>query len=371
MNPLTATASTSSTPHAEAVHGTGAFAALRSGAYMVLDQYGLIGVEGADAASFLHNLLTNDIQALPEERARLAGFCTPKGRLLASMLAWRDAQAIHLMLSAELAEPIRKRLSMFVLRAKATLHDALATTRLIGLCIDAGTGVAAGEGAGPGAGAAASLAALLAPHFDALPAQPYDVSHGGVHASGSLLRLPDAAGLARYLWAAPAALWEACSADWPATLAQLEPHTWDWLAVQAGEPRITAATQEKFVPQMINFEVIGGVNFKKGCYPGQEIVARSQYLGTIKRRAMLAHLDDAAAHAAAPGVEVYNSDDPAQPCGLVINAAGVPGAAGSLDCLIEIKLDALTHGSVHLGRADGPLLSVSQPPYAFPGLDAA
>jgi folate-binding protein YgfZ len=365
MNPLTATPST---PLAGTVQGT---AALRSGAYMVLDQYGLIGVAGADAASFLHNLLTNDIQALPEDRARLAGFCTPKGRLLASMLAWRDAQTIHLMLSAELAEPIRKRLSMFVLRAKAKLHDALATTRLIGLCIDAGA-VEAGARIGPDTGAAAPLTALLAPHFDALPAQPYDVSHGGVHASGSLLRLPDAAGLARYLWAAPAAVWEARAADWAAALAQVEPHTWDWLAVHAGEPRITAATQEKFVPQMINFEVIGGVNFKKGCYPGQEIVARSQYLGTIKRRAMLAHLDAAApVHTAAPGIEVYNSDDPAQPCGLVINAAAVPGAAGSLDCLIEIKLDALTHGSVHLGAVDGPLLSVSQPPYAFPDLDAA
>jgi folate-binding Fe-S cluster repair protein YgfZ len=110
---------------------------------------------------------------------------------------------------------------------------------------------------------------------------------------------------------------------------------------------------------MVNFDVLGGVNFKKGCYPGQEIVARSQYRGTIKRRTTLAHVD-----AAAPGNELFHADDPGQPCGLVINAAPAPG--GGVDCLVEIKLAALDNGSVHVGSADGPALTFRPLPYAFP-----
>lgn len=315
--------------------------ALREGAVIALAQYAVLDVEGADAAHFLHNLLTNDIETLPADGARLAGFCSPKGRLLASFLVWRDSRAIRLMLSADIAAAMQKKLSMFVLRAKAKINDATAHTRLIGL-----TGAAAAQ---------------LQAHFGALPAAPYAALHDASH--GSLLRLPDAAGVARYLWAAPAAAYEAVAPDlqgyaWP------DPAAWDWLSIQAGEPRIAAATQEKFVPQMINFEAVGGVNFKKGCYPGQEIVARSQYLGTVKRRALIAHLD--VSSDAAAGAEVFHSADPAQPCGTIVNAAPAPG--GGMDYLVEIKLAALAdaQGTIHLGAADGPTLRFGMPPYALP-----
>lgn len=316
---------------------------------MLLSQYGLIEVEGVEAASFLHNLLTNDIQSLTLDEARLAGFCTPKGRLLASFLVWREPTTIRLMLSADILAPIQKRLSMFVLRAKAKLSDISAHTRLVGLCGD--------------------VAAALLPVFGALPAQPYAVVHGGPEAeSGSLLRLPDAAGVARYLWAAPLAVYDQHAASLQSALSETSAATWDWLAIQAGEARISAATQEKFVPQMINFEAIGAVNFKKGCYPGQEIVARSQYLGTVKRRAMIAHAAIVGDLPLAAGSEVFHSADPGQPCGLVINTAAAPD--GGHDFLIELKLDALSHGSVHLLAADGPQLSFSALPYALPDKDA-
>ncbi len=110
---------------------------------------------------------------------------------------------------------------------------------------------------------------------------------------------------------------------------------------------------------MVNFDVLGGVNFKKGCYPGQEVVARSQYRGTIKRRTSLAH-----AETAKPGDELFHSDDPGQPCGLVVNVAPAPG--GGVDALVEIKLAALEQGSVHVGAADGPALKFSPLPYALP-----
>ena len=321
--------------------------ALQDGAYMALDQFGLIEVEGADAAVFLHNLLTNDLQTLMIDEARLAGFCTPKGRLLASFLVWHDPKTLRLMVSADILAPIQKRLSMFVLRSKAKLTDVSAQTRLIGLT---------GQGAD-----------ALLPIFGALPSEPYSAIHGGPDAElGTLVRLPDAAGVTRHLWAAPVAVFEQ-HVSLLQPLTRTSAHVWDWLAIQAGEPRISAATQEKFVPQMINFEAIGGVNFKKGCYPGQEIVARSQYLGTVKRRAMIAHAA-AVDTTLAAGTDVFHSADPGQPCGMVINMAPAPD--GGHDYLIELKLDALSHGTVHLAAADGPLLAFSALPYVLPDKNA-
>jgi folate-binding protein YgfZ len=138
---------------------------------------------------------------------------------------------------------------------------------------------------------------------------------------------------------------------------------WHLASIHAGIPQVTAATQEQFVPQMINFELIGGVNFKKGCYPGQEIVARSQYLGKLKRRVVLASLDNASARA---GDEVFAADDPAQPAGMVVNAA--PNGAGGADALVEIKLAALD-GAVHHGTAGGTLLRFLPLPYALEQAD--
>jgi folate-binding protein YgfZ len=161
------------------------------------------------------------------------------------------------------------------------------------------------------------------------------------------------------LWVGPKAEVEAPLAAMENQLTRAPAEVWDWLDIHAGEPRITHATSEQFVPQMVNFDVLGGVNFKKGCYPGQEVVARSQYRGTIKRRTSLAHAD-----AAKPGDELFHSEDPSQPCGLVVNVA--PAPEGGVDALVEIKLAALDLGSVHVGAADGPALKFSPLPYALP-----
>jgi folate-binding protein YgfZ len=125
--------------------------------------------------------------------------------------------------------------------------------------------------------------------------------------------------------------------------------------VASGVATIETATVDQFVPQMLNYELLGGVDFKKGCYPGQEIVARSQYRGTIKRRTFLFNSEVPAS----AGQEVFHSDDPAQPAGLVANAAGN-------SALIELKLSTLGHGSMHLGAADGPRLSQAELPYDVP-----
>jgi tRNA-modifying protein YgfZ len=327
-------------------------AALSRGAFMPLPQFGIIDVTGDDAASFLHTQLTNDVQHLDASSARLAGYCSAKGRLLASFLTWRHGDTIRLLLSKDVQAPIQKRLSMFVLRAKAKLADAGAALAVVGLAGD--------------------VRKALSTVFDALP--------DGVHVNvdgpaGSLIRVPDAAGRLRYLWVGPKAEVEARVPELEQKLTRVSPAVWDWLDIHAGEPRITQAVSEQFVPQMVNFDVLGGVNFRKGCYPGQEVVARSQYRGTIKRRMALANIAAASdtthpaghpvtAGAVTAGAELFQADDPGQPCGMIVNVAAAP--EGGVDALVEIKLAALEAGGVHLGAADGPLLSFLPLPYALP-----
>jgi folate-binding protein YgfZ len=294
-----------------------------------LPHWGLIRAQGDDAASFLHSQLTNDFSLLGSGEARLAGYCSAKGRLLASFIGWkRSSDDILLACSADLLAATQKRLSMFVLRAKCKLSDATAQWRLLGL-------------AGPSAQAWLGSAA---------PAQVWGKS---THAGGDVVRLPDAAGVPRYLWAAPA--------DTPVpALPALPDDAWRWGEVKSGVARIEAATVDQFVPQMLNYEVLGGVDFKKGCYPGQEVVARSQYRGTVKRRSFLFS-------SAAPlqaGQEVFHDADPSQPAGRVVNAAD--GLA-----LVELKLAALDGGTVHAGAATGPALVREELPYSLPVADTA
>ncbi|MBN3822379.1 folate-binding protein YgfZ [Burkholderia sp. Ac-20384] len=309
-------------------------------ACMPLPQFGVIDVAGDDAATFLHSQLTNDIEHLDAASARLSGYCSPKGRLLGSFLTWRAGHGVRLLVSKDVQPAVQKRLSMFVLRAKAKLTDASDTLAVVGFAGD--------------------VRDALSGIFDALP--------DGVHVkvdgpAGTLIRVPDAAGRKRYLWIGPRAEVDARLAALGSSLPVVSPAVWDWLDIRAGEPRITQPAVEQFVPQMVNFDVIGAVNFRKGCYPGQEIVARSQYRGTIKRRTALAHVagETDTVHA---GVELFHSDDPGQPCGMIVNAAAAP--AGGVDALVEIKLAALDNGTVHLGSADGPVLAFDTLPYAWP-----
>jgi len=298
----------------------------------LLSDWGLIRAVGADAGSFLHGQLTQDFAHLDASQARLAGYCSAKGRLLASFVGWRrDGDEFLLACSADLLPATLKRLSMFVLRAKCKLTDASNETQLFGL---------AGDAATRWLGAAA-------------PAAVWDRSDRD---GAQVIRLPDGAAngqpVARYLWAAPAAL---PAPDLPA----IEADAWRWLEVTSGVARIVAATSEQFVPQMVNLELLGGVNFQKGCYPGQEVVARSQYRGTLKRRSFLFELDAEAA----PGQEVFAADDPAQPAGMVANAAPWPG--GGFAALIELKLSALDAPGLALGAAGGAALRRIELPYAL------
>jgi len=304
-----------------------------------LSDLGLITAAGDDAAVFLHNQLTNDVEHLGAQEARLAGYCSPKGRLLATLLMWKSAETILMQLPRAIQPQVQKRLQMFVLRSKVKLTDASDQYAALGL---------GGEPA----------AVALKTWFAHVPATAYAKVESD---AGTLIRLPDALGQPRFQWIAPLA---AAEQAWPELIKTLTPvgsAIWRLTEVHAGVPQITQPTQEQFVPQMVNFEIIGGVNFKKGCYPGQEIVARSQYLGKLKRRMLLASVD---ASEVAAGAEVYWSADPDQPCGMIVNAER--NLAGGTDCLVEIKLAAIDEGTVHLGSAAGPLLTFGTLPYALP-----
>jgi len=300
-----------------------------------LSDPGVIRVSGEEARHFLHNQLTNDIESLGADDARLAGYCSPKGRLLASLLSWPADDAILLMLPKSLLSGFQKRLQMFVLRSKVTLEDISDSLAVMGV----GVGSASDDGL--------------------LPESPY---RSKSLAGGRLIRVTDAGGLRRALWIGPADQREAFLSNLPAELQPQPEAYWRWLDIRAGIPQILEVTREQFVPQMVNFELIGGVNFRKGCYPGQEIVARSQYLGKLKRRTLLASVDVTDLAAAAPGTEVFSETDPGQPCGMIVNAERSP--EGRVDCLVEIKMDAID-SAVHLGSSGGPLMRFNELPYAL------
>lgn len=307
-----------------------------SGGACRLDHWGVIRASGADAASFLHGQLSNDVQKLGLAQARLAAYCNAQGRMLASIIALkRSADELWLACSADVRAATVKRLSMFVLRAQARLSAA------DDLCLVGLTGAAAATWLGENA-----------------PAANWDKQD---REAASLVRLPDADGQPRWLWIGPSDAAEALLGALPA----LPLDTWRWLEVRSGVAHIVAATTAQLVPQMLNYELVGGVDFKKGCYPGQEVVARSQYLGKLKRRAFL--LDSPTEPS--PGQEVVWSGDPAQPAGVIALAA--PRPQGGWSALAELKVGATQDGSLHLGSAEGASLTLQPLPYALPHETAA
>jgi folate-binding protein YgfZ len=306
---------------------------------------GLIALDGEESANFLHTQLTNDVEHLGQGEARLAGYCSPKGRMLASFLMWRNESTIFLQLARDIQPAIQKRLSMFVLRAKTKLSDASELTA---------NHVVLGLGGG-------LAETTLQTWFDTLPAKPFAKLD---HPLGTLIRVADVFGAPRYQWLMSAETAGTVVPELADKLSVGSNDAWHLSEIHSGVAHISKATQEQFVPQMINYELLGGVNFKKGCYPGQEIVARSQYLGKLKRRTTLVSIPDATA---AAGMEVFATADPEQPCGMIVNAA--PNGQGGVDALVEMKLAAIEAASVRLGSAQGTALSFLAMPYVLEPLD--
>ncbi len=301
-----------------------------------LSHEGLIRVAGPEAGAFLHAQFTNDVLALPVGGAQWNGWCSPKGRLLATFLVWHDDGGYVLQLPRALQPAIQKRLQMFVLRSKVSLTDEGAQRERFGLV-------------GITAGAAAAAGVIL-------PAHTMSVS---TQADVQVVRLSEQ----RFEIIAPPAiaigLWTSLSAILRPAGAQL----WDGFGIREGLLQVLPATQDAFVPQMANFELTGGVSFRKGCYPGQEIVARTQYRGILKRR--MARVSSSVE--LKPGDPVYGAEFGEQAAGIVANVAPMDG--GGYEALVVAQIDSLKADSLCAGSADGPALKRQPLPYAVPDLD--
>ena len=325
--------SSSTAPLASAAH-LAVDSLLASDVTCDLSGLAVLEIAGPDAASFLQGQLSNDVRRASAGRWQHTTYNSPKGRMLASLVLWRDDQGFLALLPGDVAEFVRKRLAMHVLRAKVTVTDRSEMYARIAL-------------AGPTAGAIVRDTWTNAP------------PPGAVLRSGATWVLgfdPD-----RFAVIAPRDDAPALRARFHAHAQQAESATWDWLSIRAGVPVITRATQDLIVPQAANFDALSGISFDKGCYTGQEIIARTQYLGRLKERLYAWHSD---AHAIAPGTRVYSAVFGDQSCGTVVNAAQAPN--GGIDLLAVVQTAAAESDDVHLGSPDGPRLQRLPLPYALP-----
>ncbi len=342
-----------------------------------LPEWGLIHASGADAQTFLHGQLTNDLLHLAPDAAQWSGYCTAKGRMLAGFLVWRDGDdGFYLATDRTLLPGLVKRLKMFVLRAKVAIEDRSEQYTAFGTL-------------GPfGADSAAALPPMRVHHVEGtsetgLDATAPAASSAARSAPPSVappvtqvwrIALPAVEGQLRTLIYTRAGTDTAADAPLPAVPALPSATAADWtrLMVLAGEAWITQATQEAFVPQMINFDALDGINFKKGCYPGQEIVARAHYRGAVKRRMYRATVDAPAK----AGDVLYASDLNGQESGLIALAAPastLPGLGGltgqssmASEVLAVIQIQSHANAEIRLGAPDGPLLRFAPLPYALP-----
>lgn len=282
-----------------------------------LAHLGIIRAEGADAAKFLHGQLTQDFALLGYDQARLAAFCNAKGRMQASFIGVkRSPTEILLVCHRDLLATTLKRLGMFVMRAQAKLTEATADFSLYGVIGDL--------------------------------AQPVQPAWTTTTVDGTTtIALYPADGQPRTMLIAPA------GTPAPAGSA-LSLDLWLWSEVRSGIATVSTPIFEALVPQMLNYESVGGVNFKKGCYPGQEIVARSQFRGTLKRRAAIVQ----AQAVMAAGQEVFHSADAEQPCGVVVQAA--PAPEGGWNAIVSLQLAAMQEGTL---TVDGAVLTLLPLPY--------
>lgn len=313
--------------------------AVQHGSAMVLlDNLGLIRVAGEDTVTFLHNLLTNDINGLLPGELRRAGFCTPKGRLLADFLIWRDQQDFFLLLPKDILPGMLKKLTMYVLRAKVKLVDVSLNYSFIGI--------------------SGSNESDFFGHQTLFPSVGLSSVIDGV----VLLGLPTA-GVPRCLAVVPQSQIESVWQKLASQSTVVGHEAWALLDVLSGNPQIVTQTQEAFIPQMINYQQVGGLNFKKGCYPGQEIVARTQYLGKIKRRMFMARIHCLSSEQIEVGADVFAPETGDQACGKVVTVAA-SDKLGELAVLLVAQLSCAEKGELHIAQVNGPVAVLAELPYS-------
>lgn len=300
----------------------------------------MIRARGADAGNFLQGQLTQDVLLMNANEARLAAWCSAKGRMLASFIVFKvSGEEFLLMLSRDLLAATLKRLKMFVLRAKCELTDVSDQYTLEGLL--GSFPQEATHTMNLGAPSAGFIRASSQNSSEITLSLPVGWMQG--HAVPRALRIRPQASVTTPVTTADAAQIAA----------------WNAMEISSGIARLSAAVSEAFVPQMLNYESAGGVNFKKGCYPGQEVVARSQFRGTLKRRGYIVTSPDALQ----AGQEVFDSRESEQPCGQVAQAAAHP--AGGFIAIVSMQVAAQDSPALHVGSPGGALLQLQALPYAL------
>jgi tRNA-modifying protein YgfZ len=300
---------------------------------------GVISASGPDAATFLNGQLTVDTQKLGPGQWQLGACCSQKGRVLAIIEVCRAGEDFLLWMPSDRVGPTLARLSRFVLRAKVRLQDASDQWQLWGLT-------------GPGA-----QASLVRAGFEC-PQAPWTVTRPR---EGELLsRLPPSPSAGPRFLLALSARAGGSHRQPPPGFSEVASGVWWWSKVDAGLPDVFAATEERFVPQALNLDVLGGVHFGKGCYTGQEVVARSQYLGKLRRRMVRGHAPRARA-----GEDLLANDEAGAVCGTVVMAAASP--RGGCDLLLECPTDLARPGGLRL--ADRPTGELAIEPVPYPIID--
>ena len=302
-----------------------------------LSHLGLLEISGADAVTFLQGQITNDVNLLTGQdnisHAHYSAYCNPKGRMLALFLAFAHYDHLHLQFNRELLEPIMKRLKMYVMRSKVEIKDVSDSIIKFGLN-------------------GSQAASMLEPTFSKIPTQDYELVSLD---NGAILKLPSVNDDARFEIFTDATnapiIWDMLKSNCKVVE---KPH-WDWLEIQAGIPDIELKTQEQFVPQMLNLDILNAINFKKGCYTGQEIVARTHYLGTVKRRTYLASIQAHKAPQAGDKVLDVTQNE----VGQIVRVA--PNMANGFDALIELRIEAKEAGNMTCNDVS---ITLNDMPYA-------
>ena len=301
-----------------------------------LTHFGLIQLEGEDAMQFLQGQFTNDMRQVTEQHSNLSGWCSAKGRMLANFRVMRQEGGYLLQTPLTQVEPVIKRLRMFVLRSKVTITDVSDQWARFGLTGDCAE-------------------ALLQAYFPTLPEAANETLAQG---DTLLIRLPG--NIPRFELIGPATrlieIWQSCESQ--ATV--MDSNFWALQEIRAGIPTVYPETSEAFVPQMANMQLIDGVSFTKGCYTGQEVVARMQYLGKLKRRMYLAHVKSEIAPK--PGDVLFAQESTSgQGAGKVVDAQP---AGDGYDLLAVIEIDSVSLNTVRVGE-NGPALEILELPYEF------
>ena len=318
----------------------------------VLSDLAILEFSGVDTPAFLQGQLSNDVMAATIDAAMLAAYCNPKGRTLATLVLWKmpDTQnnepVFQALVKADIADALVKRLTMFVLRSKVKIRRL--STEAIGFKLESGN-----------TAANVAVPEVNGLNLGALPDafEPYRVI---AHPGGVSIAAPQSQPESQRWWFIPA------ETQSPA----LEPNAnalskWQTADILAGLPWVEHATQEAFIPQTLNLDLINGVSFTKGCYPGQEVVARSHYRGTVKRRMARGTAHVAVEHIASlAGQDIFDahSAHPDSPAGRVINAAHDDTQA---QLLLEVKLADMNQAQYRLGEPNGPVITPASLPYSI------